>query len=425
MKRFSGGCLLLFCCLCLTAVLPRTASAAAIRVLCDGVPLSFDTDPVLEEDRVLVPMRGILEALGYTVGWQEETQSVLATGSAGTIVLPLDSREATVNGTTVTLDVPAQIKQDRTYVPLRFLAEYSGATVTWDAAAQTVQIETAALSSKDHMKESVVYIQTNRMQGSGVVLSADGLIVTNYHVIENAATAQFIFQDGTIYQGETTVVGLSPEEDIALLQIEAKGLTPAVVSTEFSTGDAVLAIGSPQGKRNFVTEGVILGSDRDVISNSAFISNGSSGGALFSTDGKLLGITSSYGGEQYFAIPIANVLAVPQDLSLPIASMKTYTYTPHAPQNLRYTLRDDDAYAYISWSPIYGADSYRVYVSYYANGPFEPLPKKQTGTNAWLWGFPQCFGISINRDHALYLKVTAVVDGVETAESEVLRVDWE
>ena len=79
---------------------------------------------------------------------------------------------------------------------------------------------------KTENNDSVVYIQTNKMQGSGIVLSADGLIATNYHVIKGAATAQFVFADGTIYQGTTTVVGLDTSADIALLRIEKRVFLP-------------------------------------------------------------------------------------------------------------------------------------------------------------------------------------------------------
>lgn len=397
-----------------------SVEAASIRITLDDNEISFDEAPFIENDRVLVPVRGILESLGYTVHWQEHTQTVLALSETATISLQINSNTATVNGNRVSVDAPAQIKNGRTFVPLRFLAEYSGAEVTWKGSTSTVAIQTKSKPAAQSIKDSVVYIQTNKIQGSGVILSADGLIATNFHVIEKASTAQFIFQDGSIYQGKTTVVGLSPEEDIAILKIEKNGLKPASVSTSFSVGEAVTAIGSPKGQRNKATSGVIAGYDQDVISTTAVIAQGSSGGGLFNSKGQLIGMSSSFGNDQYLSIPISQVLRVPQALSKPLAEMRNYTYTPHGPQNLRCTVRD--GYAYVSWSPIYGADYYYVSISYYANGPFKRLQNTALGGEIWYWGFPQCFGVTINRDHPFYLKVSAVVDGTVTAESNVLKV---
>lgn len=415
-RLLRGAVLFLLLCTCFL----HTASAASIRITLDGKAVSFDAAPFIENDRVLVPVRGILESLGYTVQWQEDVQTVLARSEDVTISLPINSKTATVNGKSVSIDAPAKIKNERSFVPLRFLAEYSGAEVTWNGSTSTVAIQTKHDPAAQSIKDSVVYIQTNKMQGSGVILSADGIIATNFHVIEKASVAQFVFQDGSIYQGKTTVIGLSPEEDIAILKIEKNGLIPASVSTSFSVGEAVTAIGSPSGQRNKATTGVITGYDQDVISSSAVIAQGSSGGGLFNSKGQLIGMSCSFSNDQYLSIPISKVLQVPQNLSKPLIEMRNYSYTPHGPQNLRYTIKD--GYAYVSWSPVYGADYYYVSISYYANGPFKRLQNKALGGEIWYWGYPQCFGITINRDHPFYLKVSAVVDGTVTAESNVLKV---
>lgn len=112
-------------------------------------------------------------------------------------------------------------------VPLRFVADYSGASVTWDSKTYTVSIERGGAPSTPEYTtaDSVVYIQTNKIQGSGIVLSEDGLIATNFHVIENASTAQIIFNDGTIYAAASPLWVLTLA-DIALLQIDKQGLHP-------------------------------------------------------------------------------------------------------------------------------------------------------------------------------------------------------
>ena len=166
----------------------QTAAAASIRIFLDDKAVSFAEAPFIENDRVLVPMRGILESLGYSVAWQEESKTVLAEKDEIQISLHPDEKTATVNGKAVSIDAPAKIRNGRTFVPLRFLAEYSGAEVTWNQSTSSVSIHSAEYTApeKTENNDSVVYIQTNKMQGSGIVLSADGLIATNYHVIKGA-----------------------------------------------------------------------------------------------------------------------------------------------------------------------------------------------------------------------------------------------
>lgn len=397
----------------------QTAAAASVNVTLNGKQLSFDASPYIENGRVLVPMRGVLESLGYSVHWQEHTKTVLAMKIGVDISLPLNSKTVTVNNEKVVIDVPANLHNSRTFVPLRFLAEYSGADVQWDASSSTVIIHSN--EAQGYKKEdSVVYIQTNRMQGSGVVLSSNGLIATNFHILRDATAMQFIFNDGNIYQGKTTIVGLAPEKDIAILKIEKKGLTPALISNQYQVGDAVTAIGSPHGVRNTATTGTISGFDQDVISSTAVITNGNSGGGLFDASGKLIGITSFYGNGQYFSIPMSLVQQVPQDLSMPLSQMKTYAYTASAPKNLRYTKKNN--YAYVSWSPVYGAEHYYVYTANSEKGSYKKLKNSTLGSDIWYWGFPQSFGISINPKRAYYMKVSAVVNGVETPLSAPLKI---
>ena len=397
-----------------------SVEAASIRITLDDNEISFDEAPFIENDRVLVPVRGILESLGYTVHWQEHTQTVLALSETATISLQINSNTATVNGNRVSVDAPAQIKNGRTFVPLRFLAEYSGAEVNWDGSSSTVSIY-ATSAKESNMKRSVVYVQTNKVQGSGILLSSDGLIATNYHVIENASTIQFVFSDGTIYQGETTVVGLKPESDIALLRINKNDLKPAPVSESYSIGDTVSAVGAPYGNRNTITTGVIRAYDRDYIYSTAVILQGSSGGGLFDANGKLIGMTSAYTDEEYLSIPISQVLQVPQTLSVPLSQMKNYFYTPPAPQNLRVST-EDDGYTYVSWSPIYGADYYNVYTTSSPDGKLTPMKNPNKGNQKWYWGYPYCFGILPPAEQAIYLQVSAVVDGQETPLSQMIKL---
>lgn len=159
--------------------------------------------------------------------------------------------------------------------------------------------------------------------GSGVVISTEGYIITNHHVIENADTFSVTFEDGRVY--EATLVGSDELTDLAVLQIQASELTPIEFgSTEpLKVGDPAVAIGNPlaQDGGASVTVGIISAFDRRVdfadnsflhgmIQTDAAINSGSSGGALLDVDGNLIGITSAIGVSQAgpegigYAIPI-------------------------------------------------------------------------------------------------------------------------
>jgi S1-C subfamily serine protease len=152
---------------------------------------------------------------------------------------------------------------------------------------------------------------------SGVVIERDGYIVTNYHVVENASELAVALADGTLYQ--TRIVGADRELDIALLKIEADGLSPIAVAdiNDVAVGDVVLAVGNPLGVGQTVTQGIIsavvrrgLKPTENYIQTDAAINPGNSGGALIDTAGRLVGISavilSHSGGSEGigFAIPV-------------------------------------------------------------------------------------------------------------------------
>lgn len=113
-----------------------------LTVALDGQKLYFDQVPVSENGRVLVPLRAIFEALGATVDWNGETQTVTATKDDITVSLTLDDTTATKNDETITLDVPAKAVNGRTLVPVRFIADSFGVDVQWDGKMQRVVLTT-------------------------------------------------------------------------------------------------------------------------------------------------------------------------------------------------------------------------------------------------------------------------------------------
>jgi len=112
-----------------------------IAVFVDGRPVEFRRQgPVMDDDRVLVPLRGVLQAMGATVQWDPATQTVTAEKKGASVRLAIGGATASVNGQPVDLDVPAQLINGSTMIPLRFVSEELGDEVKWDTRTQTVFI---------------------------------------------------------------------------------------------------------------------------------------------------------------------------------------------------------------------------------------------------------------------------------------------
>jgi S1-C subfamily serine protease len=144
--------------------------------------------------------------------------------------------------------------------------------------------------------------------GSGFVVSASGTAVTNYHVIRGAARAVAKFADGT--RGEANgVVAFDPDHDVAAIRLAAPPRTALRLSEsdELQVGQNIVAIGSPLGFQNTVSEGIISGLRNGVIQMTDPISPGSSGGAVLDVRGRVVGIsvaTAVQGQNLNFAVPI-------------------------------------------------------------------------------------------------------------------------
>ena len=171
-----------------------------------------------------------------------------------------------------------------------------------------------------------------RSGGSGVIISADGYIVTNNHVIEGADKMSVKLSDGRVFEG--SVVGTDPATDVALIKIEAEELPtiPFGSSDDLRLGEWVLAIGSPMDLQSTITAGIVSAKARSLgaidnrygiesfIQTDAAVNPGNSGGALVNSRGELVGIntiiktsTGSYVGYS-FAVPVSIVSKVVVDL---------------------------------------------------------------------------------------------------------------
>ncbi len=132
--------------LTLASVFFGVSHLQGIIVTVNGTPVDFpDAQPRMVQGRVLVPLRGAFEAMKATVNWDPTTQTVICYKNDKTVKLQIDSGWAEVNGTRVPMDVPAQIINHRTMIPLRLISESLGCDVTWDAMTQTVVIESVLI----------------------------------------------------------------------------------------------------------------------------------------------------------------------------------------------------------------------------------------------------------------------------------------
>jgi hypothetical protein len=114
-----------------------------IPVMLNGKIVQFSGQgPVMSKDRVMVPLRGVLERMGATVNWDPTTRTVYANKDATTVKLEIGDRMALVNGNGVNMDVPAEIMDGYTMVPLRFVSENLGMNVRWNEKDQRVEIAT-------------------------------------------------------------------------------------------------------------------------------------------------------------------------------------------------------------------------------------------------------------------------------------------
>ena len=229
----------------------------------------------------------------------------------------------------------------------------SDASVMLEGKRQTAALQVASIDTGTVLTPSEVYAQnvnstvgittsittnyfgyqtTAAAAGSGFILTQDGYILTNYHVVENSNSIKVTTYDGTAYDAQ--LIGYDESNDIAVLKVDATDLTPVVLgdSDTLNVGDTVVAIGNPLGELTFsLTTGAVsalnrpvtfsTGTTMNLIQTDCAINSGNSGGALFNMYGEVIGITnakyssSSSSSEASidnigFAIPIDQVRSI-------------------------------------------------------------------------------------------------------------------
>ncbi|MBC8536125.1 trypsin-like peptidase domain-containing protein [Feifania hominis] len=272
-------------------------------------------------------------------------------------------------------------------------------------------------------KRSIVLIRAangdSSWQGSGIILDADGTIATNFHVMDQAEAMMVQFDDGTIYTGEVVVQDYSIEHDLAVIKINKTGLTPVKLgdSNQLKVGESVVAIGSPVGLFNTVSQGVVSSIRDGRIQTSAPISGGSSGGALFNMKGEVIGVTASTivdGQNLNFAIPVNILKGLSGKRALSLTAFCRETFL-NPPQNLRL-VREVDGVYYVQFDPVPFADYYNVYYA-------PPEDMYWYEPYAMVWSEDYSFSVDWIKPGETYeFAVKAVRLGAQSDESNVLTI---
>ena len=272
--------------------------------------------------------------------------SVLASAGVALLVNNLSNRSNTVNTASgqdsVVPDAASGGVEYRTvnlsaseYPDFTYAAENAVDAVVY--VKVTVQSQTQMMYNDPFLDlffggQSIPQIMEAQASGSGVIISQDGYIVTNNHVIDGATKIEVVLNDNTTH--EATLVGRDPATDIALLKIEAGGLKPIPFgdSDDLRLGEWVLAIGSPFDLRSTITAGIVSAKGRSMpnytgqfkvesfIQTDAAVNPGNSGGALVNKTGELVGINTaiiSQTGQDAgysFAVPVNIVKKITGDL---------------------------------------------------------------------------------------------------------------
>ncbi len=184
------------------------------------------------------------------------------------------------------------------------------------AHSKTSEVVKRALPSIVNVKvtaltQGVLGPREGKGQGSGVIIDAEGIIITNNHVVQDATEVRVVFNDQEHDAMDGTVVGVDPERDLAVVQVQADDLTPIEIgrSDALELGDDVIAIGYPLGLGGVtVTKGIVSGQNRTIkipvpdgetlrftglLQTDAAINPGNSGGALIDVNGRLIGVNSA------------------------------------------------------------------------------------------------------------------------------------
>jgi S1-C subfamily serine protease len=284
--------------------------------------------PVAESGRTLVPVRFVSENMGMKVDWDNATQGITITHDGSVIKMQVGNKTMSKNGVAFISDAAPSVKNNKTYVPLRVISEGFGKNVFFDRNLIIISeklnvfdsindkniVDTLIQKYQTVRKLTVEEISTldqsvviiNALDKDGEIVSqgsgfciAQGVFVTNFHVVDGADRLQIETEDNKKYDVEG-IVSADMLSDIVLLKTKMNPNIPALklgFDKTKAKGQQIVTIGSPIGLKNTVSEGIISGIRSDagveLIQITAPITHGSSGSPLFDIYGDVIGINTS------------------------------------------------------------------------------------------------------------------------------------
>lgn len=255
-RNYRRGALTL---LALSAIAVGTATQTQdIRVTIDGEMVSMpDVQPVMINNRVMVPVRGVFEHMQAQVDWNANSQIVTATHGTHNIQLPINSYSATVDGRSVSLDSPAVIYGGRTMVPLRFISEAMGADVKWAASDRQVRITSANHTVGDKQVVDAGGTMVNLSSGSVIPFKLEKPMSSSNVAMGDKFTAMLDTGDNSHYQNLPK--GTLLEGHVDLVRPKT-GDTPGVLGLAFDR------LRMPSGSQ-FPIYGSLIGLDSKSVEN--------------------------------------------------------------------------------------------------------------------------------------------------------------
>lgn len=243
-----------------------------LKVTLDGKQMDFEVLPRVENNRVLVPLRAIFEAMGAKVEWNQATQTATATKDNITVVLPLNSTQPTVNGVIWNLEVPAKVVQQRTLAPLRFVGEALGGTATWDQANFTVVLQNPPppepvvqpLPAPVPQFEGLRILSERDDSGLRIVMGSGVKLETKI----NKTSSKISYEFANVQIDGTSYIEVPLGTQIIKVQGSNQGKN-AVVEIQLPTGVEYRTTTEFEGKKEVLTiANFITGVERSTFSNS-------------------------------------------------------------------------------------------------------------------------------------------------------------
>lgn len=234
--------------LCIIAV--PVLAEEPVRVTVDGRELAFDQPPVIENDRVLVPVRAIFEALGARVTWQEQNRQVTAAKDADTVILWIGKQVLYRNGNAVWLDAAPKIVNDRTLVPVRAVSESFGAQVSWEERARLVSVSTGGTNTEQPGQGDVAGFAYQVFTLANAEREAAGLTPFVWSDdLANIALAHSKDMNDRRFMSHTNPDGLSPFDRIRRYGLKYSGAAENIAAGQKTPEEVMQSWMSSEGHR--------------------------------------------------------------------------------------------------------------------------------------------------------------------------------